>query len=74
MTNPWFTGKAEIATFSKEEMLATKLRALLQRDKGRDLIDLSHANTVFGNLDLALTVACFGQFLDAAGDSISRAS
>lgn len=39
--NPWFTGKAEIATFSREELLATKLRALLQRDKGRDLLDLA---------------------------------
>ncbi len=30
-------------TYSLEEMLATKMRALLQRDKGRDLFDLSHA-------------------------------
>lgn len=35
--NPWFTGETGIPTFSREEMLATKLRALLQRDKGRDL-------------------------------------
>jgi predicted nucleotidyltransferase component of viral defense system len=73
VNNPWFTGKAEIATFSKEEILATKLRALLQRDKGRDLIDLAHAKTVFSDLDVARTVACFGQYLDAAGDAISRA-
>lgn len=26
--NPWFTGSAEIATYSREELLATKLRAL----------------------------------------------
>ena len=37
VNNPWFTGSADIPTFSREEMLATKLRALLQRDKGRDL-------------------------------------
>ena len=29
--NPWFSGEAAISTFSREEMLATKLRALLQR-------------------------------------------
>ncbi len=29
--NPWYTGAADIATFSREELLATKLRALLQR-------------------------------------------
>jgi predicted nucleotidyltransferase component of viral defense system len=39
--NPWFTGGADVQTFSREEMLATKLRALLQRDKGRDLYDLA---------------------------------
>jgi predicted nucleotidyltransferase component of viral defense system len=32
--NPWFTGNVNIPTFSREEILATKLRALLQRDKG----------------------------------------
>src|SRR5439155_15265452 len=51
--NPWFSGKADIATFSREEMLATKLRALLQRDKGRDLFDLGHALDVFYTLDTA---------------------
>ena len=33
VANPWFSGGATIPTFSREEMLATKLRALLQRDK-----------------------------------------
>ncbi len=71
--NPWFTGAADIATFSKEEILATKLRALLQRDKGRDLLDLAHAKAVFTDLDVPRVVACFGQYLDASGDAISRA-
>lgn len=38
--SPWFEGKAEIQTFTLEELLATKLRALYQRRKGRDLFDL----------------------------------
>ncbi|MBZ9905272.1 nucleotidyl transferase AbiEii/AbiGii toxin family protein [Mesorhizobium sp. BR115XR7A] len=46
--NPWFTGKTNVPTFSREEMLATQLRALLQRDKGRDLYDLAHALGTFG--------------------------
>ena len=37
--NPWFSG-GDIPTFSTEEVLSTKLRALLQRNKGRDLVDL----------------------------------
>jgi predicted nucleotidyltransferase component of viral defense system len=32
--NRWFTGLAEVMTFTTEEMLATKLRALLQRERG----------------------------------------
>lgn len=71
--NPWFAGAADIATFSKEEMLATKLRALLQRNKGRDLVDLAHAATVFKDLGAARVVTCFGQYLGASGQAISRA-
>lgn len=71
--NPWFTGKTDIATFSIEEILATKLRALLQRDKGRDLIDLAHARTVFKNLDVRRVVTCFGKYLAASDQAISRA-
>ncbi len=36
----WFTGTAEVNTFSLTELVATKLRALFQRSKGRDLFDL----------------------------------
>ncbi|MDH2351183.1 nucleotidyl transferase AbiEii/AbiGii toxin family protein [Bradyrhizobium sp. SSUT112] len=50
---PWFNDKADIASFSREEILATKLRALLQRDKGRDLIDLAKAVVLFDGLDAA---------------------
>ena len=71
--NPWFTGRADIPTFAREEMLATKLRALLQRDKGRDLIDLSHAKAAFGNLDAGKVVACLGKYLKASDQAISRA-
>jgi len=52
IANPWFSGEALIPTFSREEMLATKLRALLQRDKGRDLYDLAYALEVFGALEI----------------------
>jgi predicted nucleotidyltransferase component of viral defense system len=39
----WFQGSCEIKTFQVEELLATKLRALYQRKKGRDLYDLYKA-------------------------------
>ncbi|MBI2930959.1 MAG: nucleotidyl transferase AbiEii/AbiGii toxin family protein [Planctomycetes bacterium] len=38
--SPWFEGRADIQTYTLDELLATKLRALYQRRKGRDLFDL----------------------------------
>ena len=54
-------------------MLATKLRALLQRDKGRDLYDLAHALEVFEDLDVARIVEMCGRYLALSGQTISRA-
>ena len=61
--NPWFSGSADISTFSTEEVLSTKLRALLQRNKGRDLIDLAHALDVFPKLDVQRTVDMFVDYV-----------
>jgi len=71
--NPWYTGAADIATFSREELLATKLRALLQRNKGRDLLDLYHAIETFQDLSTARIVECLGLYLEDRGTPISRA-
>ncbi|MGC1339501.1 MAG: nucleotidyl transferase AbiEii/AbiGii toxin family protein [Candidatus Binataceae bacterium] len=71
--NPWYTGAADIATFSREELLATKLRALLQRNKGRDLLDLYHAIEAFQDLSMARVVECLGLYLEDRGTPISRA-
>jgi predicted nucleotidyltransferase component of viral defense system len=48
--NLYFSTKASIPTFQAEELVATKLRALYQRSKGRDLFDIWLALTVL-NLD-----------------------
>ncbi len=40
VNSSWFSGVTKITTFSLEELMATKLRALYQRMKGRDLFDL----------------------------------
>ena len=71
--NPWFSGEAAISTFSREEMLATKLRALLQRDKGRDLYDLAYALEVFEGLNVERIIKMLGRYLDLSGQAISRA-
>lgn len=61
--NPWFSGAADIPTFSTEEVLSTKLRALLQRNKGRDLVDLAHALEIFPKLNAQRTVDMFGEYM-----------
>jgi len=50
--NEWFSGKALIKTYSINELLGTKLRALYQRSKGRDLFDLDYSRLNMGlNID-----------------------
>ncbi len=39
----WFSGKAKIRTYNINELLGTKMRALYQRSKGRDLFDLDYS-------------------------------
>ena len=61
VSSRWFTGEAEVQTFDLAELVATKIRALFQRSKGRDLFDLWLAITRLGVTpeDLA---ACFGPY------------
>ena len=40
MESDWFNGAADIITYELNELMATKLRALYQRRKGRDLFDV----------------------------------
>ena len=70
--NPWFAGHASIPTYSREELLATKLRALLQRNKGRDLFDLAQGLAVFEALDTGRVVDLFVQHLKSAKQAFSR--
>ena len=44
----WYQGSAEVQTFAIAELVATKIRALFQRSKGRDLFDLWLALTELG--------------------------
>jgi len=43
VNSEWFKGEANLTTYRPEELLGTKLRALYQRKKGRDLFDLWYA-------------------------------
>jgi len=72
IANRWFSGKAQVTTFAINELLGTKLRALYQRKKGRDLFDLWFALDR-GLVDEALLVQCFRRYMREGGHSVSRA-
>ena len=69
----WFKSIARIQTYKIEELLGTKLRALYQRKKGRDLFDLSEAIARIPTLNPKEVLECFNQYLTHDGTSISRA-
>lgn len=48
--SPWWSGRSDIITFTPAELVSSKIRALFQRKKGRDLFDLWLALTEL-NLD-----------------------
>ncbi|HQG03890.1 MAG TPA: nucleotidyl transferase AbiEii/AbiGii toxin family protein [Thermoleophilia bacterium] len=70
--NPWFTGAADVSTYVLDELLCTKLRALYQRKKGRDLFDLWHALEL-GRLDPKVLLACLQRYLAEEGRTVTRA-
>jgi predicted nucleotidyltransferase component of viral defense system len=66
----WFSGEALVQTYSLEELLATKLRALYQRKKGRDLFDIWYGVTE-GKADPKKIVLGFARYLEAGNLMIS---
>lgn len=70
--NGWFTSQAVIKTYQLEELMSTKLRALFQRKKGRDLFDLYQV-LLNQEIDSFLTVNCFKNYLQKERLSVSQA-
>ena len=68
----WFTGEAGVPTFQLDELLGTKLRALYQRRKGRDLFDLHRVGAGSG-VDLDRVVEAFRAYTVGQGNRVSRA-
>ncbi len=67
--NDWFKGATNIKTYSINELLGTKLRALYQRRKGRDLFDLDYAR-LHMDLNLDEIIRCFNEYMIFAVGSI----
>jgi predicted nucleotidyltransferase component of viral defense system len=57
----WFKGTADIITYEMDELMATKLRALYQRRKGRDLFDVWYV-TAHNLINLDQTFEIFQKY------------
>ncbi|MFO8234335.1 MAG: nucleotidyl transferase AbiEii/AbiGii toxin family protein [Bacteroidales bacterium] len=58
----WFSGKTHIRTYEINELLGTKLRALYQRSKGRDLFDLDYSRQLI-DLNYEQIITCFKEYI-----------
>lgn len=63
VNSEWFNGECNITTYKIEELLGTKLRALYQRRKGRDLYDLYKAFTTT-DVDGKQVIQCFKKYME----------
>lgn len=67
----WYSGSCKIRTYNLDELLGTKLRALYQRRKGRDLFDLWLGIT-FGKANPEAIVRIFRKYMEAEALSVSQ--
>jgi predicted nucleotidyltransferase component of viral defense system len=62
VNSEWFKGDCNLTTYTLEELLGTKLRALYQRRKGRDLFDLWKALTT-AKVNPELVIKCYKEYM-----------
>lgn len=60
--NGWFSGECNLTCYELEELLGTKLRALYQRRKGRDLFDLYWA-LKNANVNTEKIIECYRKYI-----------
>lgn len=62
VASEWFTKGCNIITYHLDELLGTKVRALYQRKKGRDLFDLYYADQ-HAKLDYDKIIHCYNEYM-----------
>jgi len=72
VSSRWFEGACEVSTYTLDELLGTKMRALYQRKKGRDLFDLAIALEKAA-VDPDRVVAAFSEYMTRDGHRATRA-
>ena len=63
MESSWFTGECEVLTYELAELTGTKLRAVYQRRKGRDLFDLWKILTLVPEIDREQVMQSYERYL-----------
>ncbi|MBI2802887.1 MAG: nucleotidyl transferase AbiEii/AbiGii toxin family protein [Gammaproteobacteria bacterium] len=71
VSSRWFEGSCQITSYELDELLSTKMRALYQRKKGRDLFDLAIAlkNPA---VDSGRIIAAFSEYMEHGGHVVTR--
>ncbi|MCF7849936.1 MAG: nucleotidyl transferase AbiEii/AbiGii toxin family protein [Kiritimatiellales bacterium] len=69
--SPWFAGSVDLTTFELDELLATKVRALYQRRRGRDLFDLWYADQ-HADIDWPRVMHAFRQIMKQDGTPVTN--
>jgi predicted nucleotidyltransferase component of viral defense system len=72
VSSRWFSGAADVRTFELDELLGTKLRALYQRKRGRDLFDLGLA-LERGGASPDRIIEVFARYMREDGARVTRA-
>lgn len=67
----WYKGEAKLTTYQIEELLATKLRALYQRKKGRDLFDLWYSLSHI-EMDTSKIISAWKAYMQQEGHTVSQ--
>ena len=73
ISSSWYNGSCEITTYCLEELLGTKLRALYQRSKGRDLYDQYQALSKVPHLDKKKLIRCYKEYMLYANGTLPQA-
>lgn len=71
MDSGWYTGEVSIPTYELIELLGTKMRALYQRRKGRDLFDMWYAVTQ-SNTDVYKIIDAWKFYMKHEDNTISQ--
>jgi predicted nucleotidyltransferase component of viral defense system len=67
----WFRGQVLLPSYDIAELLGTKMRALYQRRKGRDLFDLHYAMTQT-NAEPSKIIAAWKYYMEEEGNAVSQ--